>query len=237
MGICGTWLSDFNELMYIPAGFQCVPLTRQDKSGGGVALFVPTAMEYEQRTDLSSVFIKDISAECIAIDLLLRTNHSVSSRNRNLVICKIYRPPGGLTHLFLESMEWLLEKSSSEGPIVSIMGDLNISLMDCPISPISTDLLNLFQPTCFVPLINRPTRVTYSNYSLIDILFPNDISRISGWKTMILTCSVSDYFLISHSMDLFTTTNRSTYADLQKGYLINQNNTLAKLSDSFSGQD
>lgn len=221
MGISETWLSGTIEYMYVLSGFLCILVSRQNKTGGGVPLYIPTATEYERRDDLITIFTGNNSAECIAIDLFLRNNQLKSSHNKKLVICEIYRPPGSPVCQFLESMECMLEKNSSEDPIVYIMWDLNINLMNCPNSSTSIDLLNLFLSFGFVPLVNRPTRVSHSSYSLIDILFTNDISRISDSKTRIPTCSISDHYLISHSLNLHISINKPVYTDSQKT-LFNQ---------------
>lgn len=117
---------------------------RQGRSGGGVALLIPIAMEWVLGTDLSSFFIIEYSTESLAIDLFPRTDLPLPFWSQKLVIWEIHRPSRGTIHQSLESLECMLAKLSSEGPIVFIMGDLNINSMDCPNASISTDLLNLY---------------------------------------------------------------------------------------------
>lgn len=136
------------------------------------------------------------------------------------VICEIYQPPNRLGS-FLDSLDTFLNTASPEGLTVYTMGDINVSLLGFPNINVSVDLLSLYLIHSFVPLINRPTKVTPS-ISLIDVLFTNDISNIDSSVTNVLTCAISDHYLIAHVLNsqLTPIMDSSSVPDVS-GFLIN----------------
>lgn len=56
IGISETWLSESNEFLSAPKGFQSVPVSGEYGSGGDIAIYIPLGMEYHVCSDLSSFY-------------------------------------------------------------------------------------------------------------------------------------------------------------------------------------
>ena len=54
------------------------------------------------------------------------------------------------------------------------MGDYNLDLMKHDKHPPTEKNLDLMYANCFIPIINRPTKVTMSTCTLIDNIFINN---------------------------------------------------------------
>lgn len=192
-------------------------------------MFCPN-INFTIHPDLGAIFHDTNSAECIAVELALFDN---SSRHMSkIIICEIYCPPNRPVTPFLCSLDTLLRNASGDGARVYIMGDMNIDLLRFPNSSASVDLLNTFVSKAFIPLVNCPTRVTTCGMSLIDVLFTNDFVNIIASMTYVLTCTISDHFLIAHSSSPCTRSDVNPgFTRHRRGFLINQS-TLSKLKDS-----
>lgn len=70
----------------------------------------------------------------------------VGNRQKKLLICEIFCPPRRPIHSFLDSLNCFLMMVSADGPMVYIMGDLNINFLRYPKTTVSVDVLNLFLP-------------------------------------------------------------------------------------------
>lgn len=117
-----------------------------------------------------------------------------------------------------------LKNASGDGSRVYILGDMNIDLLRFPNSSVSVDLLNTFVSNAFIPLVNCPTRVTTCSMSLIDVLFTNDLVNINTSMTYVLTCAISDHFLIAHSLSPGTCPDVNFgFTRHRRGFVINQN--------------
>ena len=68
IGISETWLNETNKYIYNLNGYNHVPLVRQDRVHGGVALFISASFSYRILNEISIVN-KDI--ECIFIEIEL----------------------------------------------------------------------------------------------------------------------------------------------------------------------
>ena len=64
------------------------------------------------------------------------------------------------------------------------------------------DFIDMLSSNSFVPLINKPTRITPGSATLIDNILT---SVLSDHRTGILTTDISDHFPIFAIVDLYTT--------------------------------
>ena len=77
------------------------------------------------------------------------------------------------------------------------MGDFNIDLLQYNSHPMTSEFIDVMFSTYYIPLINRPTRVTDNSATLIDNIYTNCLDNensISG----ILPTDISDHFPIFH---------------------------------------
>ena len=63
-----------------------------------------------------------------------------------------------------------------------IMGDFNINLLDHNLSSPVENFINQIIAKNFLPIINRPTRVTPHSCTLIDNIFCNRVDEVVIWS-------------------------------------------------------
>ena len=61
-----------------------------------------------------------------------------------------------------------------------IMGDYNINLLNYDLHTATAEFTDMMYANSFVPLINRPTRITESSATLIDNIFSNDLDGLTN---------------------------------------------------------
>ena len=72
------------------------------------------------------------------------------------------------------------------------MGDVNIYLLDHNLSPPVENFINQMISKNFLPIINRPTRVTPHSCSLIDNIFCNRVDEVES--SGVITTNISDHY-------------------------------------------
>ena len=72
-----------------------------------------------------------------------------------------------------------------------IMGDLIINLLDHNLSPPVENFINQMISKNFLPIINRPTRVTPHSCTLIDKIFCNRVDKVES--SGVITTNISDH--------------------------------------------
>ena len=78
------------------------------------------------------------------------------------------------------------------------MGDYNIDLLKHSTHNPTSEFLDLMFSNSFIPLINKPTRVTHKTATLIDNIFTNIYKHENKYLTGILTTDISDNNIIFH---------------------------------------
>ena len=74
-------------------------------------------------------------------------------------------------------------------------GDVNRNLLDHRTNTKVKDYLNLIFQNFLIPAINKPTRITKTNATLIDHILSNDFASTDS-LTGIVKSDISDHFLI-----------------------------------------
>ena len=123
--------------------------------------------------------------------------------NKPIVVAEIYRPPNGSVDTFNDSLDDCLSKINKEGKFCYLMGDFNINLININQHTPTDDLVNSLFSCGYVPLINKPTRVTEHCATLIDHLYSNAL-KLFGEKSIsgVLLNALSDHFPIFHVCDV-----------------------------------
>ena len=186
IGLTETWFNDNNADRYGILGYNQENNNRQIKRGGGVSLYIKDHIDYRVREDLGKI--------CnYAETLFVEIDKNAIGYKRYVITGVIYRPPDSNIEEFLNYMNDIFTKLGRENKTVYLMGDYNINM----INNVSHKSTAEFIETCFsysyVPLINKPTRVTDTTATLIDNIFCNDIfdqSIING----VMCTDISDHF-------------------------------------------
>ena len=76
----------------------------------------------------------------------------------------------------------------------NITGDFNLDLLKHDSNTYVHDYINLMYTYSYLPIINRPTRVSSGTATLIDHIWSNDLE--SDFKSGILRTDISDHFCL-----------------------------------------
>ena len=198
MGLTETWFSDTNCDLYTIDDYQHIYYNRKDRCGGGVSLFLKNDITYNERTDL------DISND-IFESIFVEINKEQFSSPSNIIIGVIYKMPNTDISIFNEHIANILNKIKRENKLAYFMGDYNINLMNSSSHTLTEEFLDQFISSSFIPVINKPTRITNHSATLIDNIFTNSFNSSHCLKG-IFYINISDHLPVFY-IDDFTSKN------------------------------
>lgn len=163
-------------------GYICADYSsRQDKKGGGAAIYVQSNMMYtvlnklnsltvESAIEISAISIKKIGNQCLKTPL-----HVIS----------IYRPPTEIkefVEIFFEKLESILVTLHQTNAMFMLSGDFNIDIFT-PTSNKTKQFLNLCKSFNLAPLFTEtPSRIHKQSVTLIDNCLTNlPVSTKQTW--------------------------------------------------------
>ena len=191
IGISETWLSNYNSALYSFPHYKAFYTCRQDQRGGGVALYVSEALTAVSRADL---YFCDESCESAFVEVTCTGQLCIKNASDTLIIGVMYRPPNSDMNGFMSVIQDILHLIEIEKKTAFIMGDFNIH-MNCYDSDTNAQrFLDLMHSNTFLPLFDKPTRVTTNTSYTIDNIFTNLIS--DSIHNIILYTDVTDHFPI-----------------------------------------
>ena len=121
----------------------------------------------------------------------------INCMGHDFIVGVVYRPPNSNISDFNDSIHDILEKVSSYP--CYIMGDFNLDLLKHELHRPTEKFLDIMYANSYIPIINRPTRVTRDTCTLIDNIFTNNISinaifsmeYLQQTSLIIISCSTS----------------------------------------------
>ena len=181
-----TWLSDSLCDIYFLPGYFFISKHRTGKIGGGVGMYLSDNLEYVIRDDLS-LMLPEI--ECLVIEI-------IQTDKPNLLIGSIYRPPNTDLVQFNSDILSLLNKICNEkNKLTLLSGDFNLDLCKADAHKPTSDFVNAMLSHAFVPVIDRPTRISENSATLIDNFFINSIRH--SYRAGIVYSDISDHLPIA----------------------------------------
>ena len=174
---CDSTITD-NELL-----IDGLRIERKDRTrtGGGVAIYINEKITYFRRHEF-----EDNSIEMICLQVHLPYQKAC------IIFC-IYRPPSSDSS-FYDKLESVLERTNclhSSTHEIFILGDLNCDYLN---SSKFSKLDSVLRSFNFTQFITKPTRVTNTSETLIDIISTTNIENISEHGC--IHTSLSDHFLV-----------------------------------------
>jgi len=118
--------------------------------------------------------------------------------NKKILIGIIYRPPGACMKEFNMELQTLLDPIRKDNIECYIMGDLNINLINSGTHTDTASFLEVMYGNSFIPLINKPTRITERSATLIDHIFTNTHSKGYNYFQGVLITDISDHYPVFH---------------------------------------
>ena len=185
--ITETWCSDntMNYNLFELPQYKSILQVRRTSKGGGIAVILHEPLTFTIRHDLS-VNNADIEALCIEI---------INKKSKNILINTEYCQPAVNFNEFEAYLNTFLVKSKTTDKTCFPVGDLNLNLIDYQSNAKVRNFVNLIFQHSFVPIVNKPTRVTKSNATLVDYIITNSFIDQENFTGIIKT-NISDHFPI-----------------------------------------
>jgi hypothetical protein len=186
-----TWLKNEDEMnMFKIPNYNLEFKHRTNKNGGGVLLYIKDCLAYSVEGEIND--IKFESFEHISISITRQNSHKEN------FIC-IYKPPNTKMKHFINEFEQLLDGLTSKH--IVICGDFNIDLLKYDHQKETKNFVDNMFSNCFIPLINKPTRISHKSATLIDNFWVKDSILPSQLDAGILTEDISDHLPIFYISD------------------------------------
>ena len=202
-----TWLNTGNINDYSIEGYDNYHSVREDRIGGGVALYIKTGFQCKVLKDFSLSL--DNCLECLTVELCV-------PGKKNIRICVAYRQPGTNIDDFIETIVKVFDNSCNS-KMCYLCGDINIDLLKYENHKGTRDFLNALFSLGMFPLIDRPSRITEYSATLIDNIFSNNLyERISNG---LLINDISDH------LPVFSITKEIQKAVNKTRYMFKRNTT------------
>ena len=179
-------------------GYRIFRLDLIGKTGTGVCAYVKSVLKVEVLKDLTGITESGLHQLWIQVQ---------NKKLFSLLVCIIYRPHDiGVACLENELMPKYIQALSLNRDIV-VTGDLNCHLLS---ENPRRDALRSFCATVNVTqLIDKPTRVTETSRSLLDIIMVSHpaLAKLSG----VLEVTISDHFFVFVDINLKSPKQAPTY--------------------------
>ena len=178
--VCETFLTDEKVNSCQIDNYTLVETHRSHRRGGGVAIYINKKIKFEERLDLQIFIDGHIESQFIEIVL----------NKKPVIIGELYRVPSSDLDSFFEKYTTLLEKINSENKTLILGTDQNIDYLKIHEHVKTANFLDLNLSSGLLPMITRPTRITYKSATLIDNIYTNDVNHV---RSAILLSDISDH--------------------------------------------
>ena len=181
LAINETRLSDSidNSCIHIQ-GYDIVRRDR-NRNGGGVCLYIRSSINFKTRSSLMS----DIY-EAIVVEIF-------KPNSQPFCIVAVYRPPGTEDEFFCY-FEDVIKSLDFENKEIIVIGDMNCNYLAESRNSELINLTEISEVYQLTQIINKPTRITVTSKSLIDLIFTNQESRVVSHG--VIDCGISDHCLV-----------------------------------------
>ena len=161
-------------------------------SSGGVGMYIDEELKYTVAEKCSNE-----AFQALWIEVYL-------PKNCNIICGVIYRQHNSPEH-FQEYLDEIIEKLSTSGKQIFLMGDTNLNLLRFHSCKYVQNLILSLQSLNLTPTIDKPTRVHNNSYSLIDNIFVSNLEDniISGNIISDLTDHFSQFCFLNSPKKLY----------------------------------
>ena len=170
------------KLLFEITDYKFVFNNRSTGQVGGVGVYIKNGIDWKRRKELENNF-----TECIWLEIFFK-------HTKSLLVAFYYRPPNSSKHLsknFDIAFNESLIKAQKEQKEVIILGDLNVNYLK---NSDNKDLKTIINLNGFEQIITKPTRITETSETLIDVILTNNTSTIN--KVIVTSFSISDHEMI-----------------------------------------
>lgn len=153
-----TWFRNFNDKTCSTKGYKVFRVDRQDRIGGGVAIYLRETL----KTKIIYCSSPNSAFECLCLEIL--------SNNEKLILGVIYRP---YSYIDLSPLSSFLEEYSVNFQNIILCGDFNSNLLHDDSLVNSMRAFNLRAVN-----ISNPTHFSRSSNTLLDVFFVSDNNKV-----------------------------------------------------------
>ena len=181
-----TWCLDDprNESLFKLNNYTSIFQARNgDRNGGGTCIFIHDSLIFKKRSDLC---VNNNDIESLSIEIL-------NKYTKNIIVNVTYRQPAGNIKVFENCLNNLLSTKKHNNKTVYLTGDFNLNLLDYKTNAKVKSYLDIVFSHSFMPLINKPTRISKNNATIIDHLLTNSFINCNH-KTGVVKTDISDHF-------------------------------------------
>ena len=164
-------------------GYQCVRVDR-NRNGGGIITYVQENVHFNVRKDL---FIAGLEVMCLEV---------YQVKQKPFFVVYWYRPPDSSISVY-DKIETLFQSLESTGNNVVFYGDFNCDLLKNPPSCHTKRLNCLTEDFELKQYVVKPTRVTLTTSTLIDVLYA---SKDKVTFCDVIPVSLSDHYMVVCSL-------------------------------------
>lgn len=182
IAISETWLDSEDCSDILLNGYDVIYRNRNNKKGGGVAIYVNVSIEFKVIQTMSMV-IDDV-LECITVELRI-------GNMKNIIVSCIYRAPGTNIDMFTDQLESMIKTVRNTNKTIFICGDFNIDLLKYNTNNGTTHFVDMLFSLGIYPLIDKPSRITDHSATLIDNIFTNELNN--SITSGLLITDISDH--------------------------------------------
>ena len=200
--VFGTWLNSKITNLEIP-GYNIYHVDRENKTGGGVCIYVRQAYKTICLQDIYSISVSGFHQLWLKVQVRYL---------KPIIISTVYRPPDTPKSCLDSDFAANFVYASSLNAPICILGDLNCNLLkpeapDCKVLGSFCSSYNLTQ------LIEEPTQVTEQTSSLLDIILVSDIKQVR--ESFVMHSSVSDHDLVCFTLRLEKPRPKPVYINIR----------------------
>ena len=219
-----TWFTSNNHFLYSLDNYHCADnVFRTTRSGGGVSIYVSKAIPFIRRKEFYRC--TDV-LECMFIEI----DKSYINTRKNVIVGELYRPPNTSISEYQKALNEILISIRKENKVCYICCDNNIDLLKTEQHSGTSDCVDDMYSNMFIPLINKPTRVTETTATLIDNIWCNDVFNTKDFSSGIIFNTTSDHFPIFHILHDVSIPTKNEYIIKRKFTSENENKFLDELS-------
>ena len=147
-----------------------------------------------------------------------------------------YRPPGTVLNELSDLLANVLDRIKRENKICYLLGDYIINLLNYDSHNATAEFADLLYANSFIPLINRPTRVSRFSATLIDNIFTNNFQNIHKSNQGILVTEISDHFPIFHINWNICGRKKDVYFVARKKHTTNRQDFFLSVAETNWGE-
>ena len=157
--ISETWCSanSMNRNLFKLPQCKSIYEVRKTDKGVGIAIFLHESLTFTNGHNFN-VSNADIEALCVEV---------INKKPENILINTQCRQQAGNFNDLEPSLNKFLDKSKTTDKTFFLVGDLNLNLIDYQSNEKVRSLVNLIFQNSLAPIVNKPTRATENNATLV----------------------------------------------------------------------